>query len=182
MPTAVTPHGLRTREALLDAGRALAEAGGLQRISVNAIVKEAGVAKGTFYVHFADRAAFVDALRLSFRRRVHVAVSQGVEGKEPGRERLLAGIEGYLDASLADRAVKSMLREARADATIATADTANDGFASLVERNLKAMGWPATRISARLIVAMAAEVALAELEAGRRQPAARDALRRMIAA
>ena len=43
---------LQTREALLDAGVALAEEHGLAGVSVNMVVARAGVAKGTFYVHF----------------------------------------------------------------------------------------------------------------------------------
>ena len=42
---------LQTREALLDAGAALAEEHGLAGVSVNMVVAPAGVAKGTFYVH-----------------------------------------------------------------------------------------------------------------------------------
>jgi AcrR family transcriptional regulator len=48
---------LQTREALLDAGAALAEEHGLAGVSVNMVVARAGVAKGTFYVHFSGRAA-----------------------------------------------------------------------------------------------------------------------------
>ena len=47
---------LQKREALLDAGAALAEEHGLAGVSVNMVVARAGVAKGTFYVHFKDRA------------------------------------------------------------------------------------------------------------------------------
>jgi len=47
---ATTPAGQRTREALLDAGTAVAGRYGLAGLSVNRVVAEAGVAKGTFYV------------------------------------------------------------------------------------------------------------------------------------
>ena len=49
---AVTPAGQRTREALLDAGAVVAERDGLAGLSVSAVAEAAGVAKGTFYVHF----------------------------------------------------------------------------------------------------------------------------------
>jgi len=56
------PGALQTREALLDAGAVLAEEHGLAGASVEMVVSRAGVARGTFYVHFKDRAAFVDAM------------------------------------------------------------------------------------------------------------------------
>ncbi len=55
-----------TRQALIEAGFALASTESLNHITVDAIVKQAGVAKGTFYVHFADRAAFLLALHVHF--------------------------------------------------------------------------------------------------------------------
>ena len=48
-----------TRNALLEAGLKIAEAEGLAHMTVDQIVREAGVAKGTFYVHFSDRVAFL---------------------------------------------------------------------------------------------------------------------------
>ena len=41
-----------TRDALLDAGTRVAERHGLAGLSVNRVVAEAGVAKGTFYVQY----------------------------------------------------------------------------------------------------------------------------------
>ena len=75
---------LQTREALLDAGAALAEEHGLAGVSVNMVVARAGVAKGTFYVHFKDRAAFVDAMHARFHARVEAAVAEAIAGLPPG--------------------------------------------------------------------------------------------------
>src|ERR1700751_6027937 len=69
-----------TREALLDAGVAVAARDGLAGLSVNRVVDEAGVAKGTFYVHFADREAFVDALHARFHERVEQAAARATGG------------------------------------------------------------------------------------------------------
>src|SRR3954466_13104938 len=108
MPTtAVTPAGRRTREALLDAGVGVAEAQGLAGLSVNRVVAAAGVAKGTFYVHFADREAFVDALHERFHERVRRAVAEATADVPPGAEQLVRGAEAYLDVCLDDRAVKA---------------------------------------------------------------------------
>jgi len=171
---AVTPHGLRTREALLEAGREIAEREGLRQISVAAVASQAGVAKGTFYVHFADREEFVEALRADFDTRIAAAVSRAVEGKEPGRRRLLAGLTAYLDGCLADRAIKALIRDSRAG------DAGREAFAQVVEPNVRAMGWRDVRAASRLIVAMTAEVALIEHAAGSKDAPARQALRRLL--
>src|SRR6516164_73347 len=105
----------RTHDALLDAGVAVAEEHGLTGLSVNRVVARAGVAKGTFYVHFPDRAAFVDALHERFHRRVQAAVAEATQGVPPGAERIMLGAESYLDVCLANRAVKALALEARSD-------------------------------------------------------------------
>ena len=83
---APTAAGARTRQALLDAGVAVAEAQGLAGLSVNRVVAEAGVAKGTFYVHFEDRNAFVDALHARFHDRVEEKVGEATAGMPLGAE------------------------------------------------------------------------------------------------
>src|SRR5438309_11809579 len=85
--------GARTRELLLAAGVAVAGREGLAGLSVNRVVAEAGVAKGTFYVHFADREAFVDALHKRFHERVLAAVAEATEGVAPGAEQLWLACE-----------------------------------------------------------------------------------------
>ena len=77
--------GRSTHDSLLDAGVAIAEEHGLAGLSVNRVVAAAGVAKGTFYVHFDTREEFVDALHARFHARVQAAVREATEGLPPGR-------------------------------------------------------------------------------------------------
>ena len=177
----MTPGGQRTRQALIDAGIAVAERGGLAGLSINAVVAAAGLAKGTFYVHFADRDAFVDALHLQFYARVGDAVARAVEHLAHGPLRLARGIDAYLDACLADRGIKALLLETRSDANLTTTIADREQFfARLAAPSLQAMGWRDPDVAARLFVAMTSEAALAELEAGRRLPAVRRTLERMV--
>src|SRR6516165_12163080 len=111
MPPTTAAAPTTTRDALLDAGVAVADAHGLAGLSVNRVVAAAGVAKGTFYVHFHDRAAFVDALHERFHDRVQEAVAAATAGVPPGAERILRAAEAYLDVSLANRAVKALALE-----------------------------------------------------------------------
>lgn len=182
MPTEpVTDAGRRTRQALLDAGVAVADRHGLTGLSVNRVVAEAEVAKGTFYVHFDDRAAFVDALHERFHADVEAAVSGAVADLPPGAERLVAAVEAYLDVCIEDRAVKALALEARSDPMLATSMSArHDRFAAAAIPSFKAMEWPDSRAAAQLLAAMTAEIAIRELDADRRLPAARRSLRRFL--
>ena len=178
---AVTPSGQRTRRALLDAGVAIAERDGLAGLSVNAVVAKAALAKGTFYVHFPDRDAFIDALHLRFYARVGEAVARAVEHLAPGPLRLARGIDAYLDACLADRAIKALLVETRSNPNLTTTMAEREQlFARLAAPSLQAMGWREPEVAARLFVAMTSEAALLELEAGRRLPAVRRTLERLV--
>ncbi len=178
MGTAVLPvTGHRTRELLLDAGVAVAESQGLAGLSVNRVVARAGVAKGTFYVHFTDRQEFVDALHARFHASVEEAVSKATRGVEAGGQRILCGATAYLDMCLANRAVKALALEARSDPSLTASMSArHERFALAAVPSFKAMDWPDARAAAQLFAAMTAEIAIRELEAGRRLPSARRAL------
>lgn len=181
--TARKPRGERhsTYELLLDAGVAVAERDGLAGLSVNGVVAEAGVAKGTFYVHFADREAFVDAIHARFHDRVLAAVAEATAATKPGTERIVRGVEAYLDVCLADRAIKALSLEARTDTALtASMSVRHERFAASAVPSFKAMGWPDAKAAAQLLAAMTSEIAIRELEAGRRLPAARRALRRFL--
>ena len=180
---AVTPKGRRTRNALLEAGAVVAERRGLAGLSVAAVAEQAGVAKGTFYVHFADRDAFIDALHQRFYDRVSEAVTGAVQGLAPGRKLLLTAIDAYLDVCLSNRAVKALVFETRAQRALTTTmEQREELFATLAQPSLAAMGMTPAPIVARLFVAMTSETALIELEAGHEVPGARDTIRALAKA
>ncbi|HXD56002.1 MAG TPA: TetR/AcrR family transcriptional regulator [Solirubrobacteraceae bacterium] len=171
----------RTREALLAAGVAVAARDGLAGLSVNGVVAEAGVAKGTFYVHFSDREAFVDALHAAFHERVLAAVEEATADTPPGAERIWLGAEAYLDVCLRERAIKALALEARTDSTLTeTMSARHERFAASAIPSIRAMGWPEAASASQLLAAMTSEIAIRELEAGRKLPAARRSLRRFL--
>jgi TetR/AcrR family transcriptional regulator, transcriptional repressor for nem operon len=178
---AEAPH--RTRELLLEAGAEVAAAEGLAGLSVNRVVAAAGVAKGTFYVHFADREAFVDALHERFHARVAEAVDEATGDLAPGAEQIWRGAEAYLDVCLEYPAIKALALEARTEGAL-TASMAgrHDRFTAAAVPGFRAMGWPDARAASQLLAAMTAEIAIRELDAGRRLPAARRSLRRFLGA
>lgn len=166
--------GTVSRTALLAAGLRLAETQGLASLSINAVVREAGLAKGTFYVHFPTRQDYFVALHDDFHEALAGRIEDASADTEVGLQRLRAGIAAYLDGCLASGGVKALLLEARAEPAVAAqVQRRNRLFAKRIEDELKAMRWTDAAAAARLLVAMIAEAALAELEAGRRLPAIR---------
>jgi AcrR family transcriptional regulator len=63
----------RTRAALLDATRAILEGDGFEALTMHAVATRAGVSRRAVYLHFASRAALIDAL---FH---HIAEREGLE-------------------------------------------------------------------------------------------------------
>ncbi len=171
----------RTRTALVDAGFRLSERTGLTGLSVNLVVEEAQVSKGTFFHHFGDRASYLLALHRDFHERLLVEILDSIDGLAPGVERLVRSAEAYLDACLRQRGVRALLLEARAEPAIAREVSArNASSAALCKPDFVAIGRAHPLESARLWVAMTAEAALVELEAGRRRRGVRSALARYL--
>ena len=176
-----TAGALQTREALLDAGVALAEKHGLAGVSVNMVVAQAGVAKGTFYVHFKDRAAFVDAMHARFHARVEAAVAEAITGLPPGAERLYRSFEAYLDVSLANRGVKALSLEARSDPAVqGSMEARRERLVAAGVADIEAMGWDDAEAATQLLAAMTREISVLEFDAGRQLPAPRRALKRFL--
>ena len=181
MSAPVTPKGRRAREALLKAGVAVADRAGLAGLTVAAVSQEAGLAKGTFYLYFADRDAFIDALHQRFYERVNEAVIGAAGDLPDGLEKQLTAIDTYLDVCLENKGVKALVLETRSRPGLTTyMEEREELFARLSEPNFKAMGASNSRVAARLSVAMTSETALIELDAGRRLPAARRTLRQLV--
>jgi TetR/AcrR family transcriptional regulator, transcriptional repressor for nem operon len=158
---------LQTREALLDAGAALAEEHGLAGVSVN--------------VHFKDRAAFVDAMHARFHARVEAVIAEAVAGLPPGAERLYRGLEAYLDVSLANRGVKALSLETRSDPAMrGSMEARRERLAATGVADVEAMGWDDAEAAAQLLAAMTREISVLEFDAGRRLPAPRRALKRFL--
>jgi len=171
----------QTRANLIETGLVLAEDLGLEGLSVNAVVAAAGVSKGTFFHHFPDRVSYLVALHRRFHDVLFEEVTAVIGGLQPGKDRLDAAARTYLDACLRDRGVKALLLEARGHLPIADEVTRRNRMnVDVVAADFAALGWSHPREAARLWVAATAECALIELERGRRDNAARAALRDMV--
>ncbi len=165
----------------MDAASELFEKHGLAAVTIDALVERAGVAKGTFYVHFDDRQAFLREVHRDLHQRLADAIAAACESLPAGLERLDRGIEAYLDGCLAERGRKALLFDARSE-TALSEDVArqNDSFSRRVAADLRAARHPQPLAAARLVVAMAAETAFHEMRSGKRDAALRSALRHLV--
>jgi TetR/AcrR family transcriptional regulator, transcriptional repressor for nem operon len=168
------------RNALLDAGQRLLATEDLARISVNAIVAEAGMAKGSFYQHWPSRSEYVRALHARFHDRLIESIEAAMAGIPPGRDRIAAGVTTYLDGCLAQSATKALLVQSRTEAGLSDLVAArNASAAATLKPDLDALGWAPAEPIAALLVAAIAEVALVELEVGQRDDELRLGLLRL---
>jgi AcrR family transcriptional regulator len=89
--SAATRSRAATRTRLLEAGRSLFASRGLHRVTSHDIARHAGVAAGTFYLHFRDkRDLFGELARDSvaaLRERLDAAGGRGLEGRQGVRVR-----------------------------------------------------------------------------------------------
>jgi TetR/AcrR family transcriptional repressor of nem operon len=171
----------RTRDNLIDTGLILAESLGLEGLSVNAVVQEAGVSKGTFFHHFPDRVGYLVALHRRFHDALYDEVIAAVGDCAVGRARLEVVSATYLDGCLRDRGVKALLLEARGHLPIQDEVMRRNRLSvDIVAGDFEALGWPHPRSAARLWIAATAECALIELEVGHRDRAARSVINRFI--
>lgn len=94
-----------TRRGLLDAAGRCFAARGYDETVVADIVREAGVAHGTFYVHFQDKAAAADAILAEWNAALAARLARVLAGAAEGPTepvvRRAAGV--FLEALAADR-------------------------------------------------------------------------------
>jgi AcrR family transcriptional regulator len=94
------PRRLKTRAALLRAGAELLAARPIDAIAVNDIVEAAGVAKGSFFNHFADKDAFAGAIAGEIRARVEGEVTAANAGVLDPAARVARGVAGFVQFAL----------------------------------------------------------------------------------
>ena len=165
-----------TRQELLDAAVALAERDGLNALAVARVTAAAGHAKGTFYIHFPDRAAFLVALHRRFHDTLFSQVLNATATDTPGPERVRRRLLAFLDGCRALPGVRALLRDARAEAPVAAEVSRRNHQAAVVLAADLAGSCSRPRETAYFLVLAAADLAARESERRRRLPAARHAL------
>lgn len=170
-----------TRHELLDAASSVIDRDGLTALSIDSVTREAGLAKGTFYVHFGDRSELLVELHRRFHDQLFTTIAVATSSMVPGPERAHARVIAFLDGCRRQSGVRAMLLQARSDpAVVDEVGRRNDQAAKLLATDLReSVTYPVE--SARLVVAATADVTLRELGAGRTLPRLRAALAWLVA-
>ena len=169
-----------TRHELLDAAVAIIDRDGLTGLSIDSVTRQAGLAKGTFYVHFGDRSELLVELHRTFHDELFATIASATSSIAPGPERARTRTVAFLDGCRRQSGVRSMLLQARSEPAVAAeVRRRNDQAAKLLAADLnETVVHPLE--TARLLVAATAEVAVHELEAGRKLPRLRTALTDLV--
>lgn len=99
-----SPRAARSRAALIDAGLRLFAERPVDAVSVDEIVAAAGVAKGTFFNHFADKHAFAASLAAAIRLEIEQQVDEANDGETDPAYRLAGGMRVAAGFALTNRA------------------------------------------------------------------------------
>lgn len=99
---AISPRAQKTREALLQAGLKLFAERPIDAVPIDDIVASAGVAKGSFFNHFADKQMFAGELANEVRRDLEARVAEVNDGIGCPLERLTNGMLVAVDFALTE--------------------------------------------------------------------------------
>ncbi len=106
------PAAKARRRQLIEVARRRFLEDGYAQTSVSAIVKEAGVAQGTFYLYFPSKEAVLVTLRGEVLKDYLGALTKGASGAGPADERLVKGLAEIYRAVRRHRALVTVFRQA----------------------------------------------------------------------
>ena len=126
---------VRTRTALLQAGRRLFAVRDVDGVSVDEIVAAADVAKGSFYNHFADKDGFAREIGSAVRRQAELAVTQANESVTDPAVSVARALCVFIRFAVEHRDSAQVLWKLHSGATMIDAPI-NRGLRDLVQRGI----------------------------------------------
>lgn len=144
---------LRTRAALLSAGRALLATRDIDGISIDEIVAAADVAKGSFYNHFGDKDVFAREIGGAVRRQVEQAVVLANAGVSDTPLRLARGLCVYLRFAIEHRDSARVLWRLNAGSTMPDAPI-NRELTRLLAEGIEAGRFSSVELETGLLLVM----------------------------
>ncbi|HRD27421.1 MAG TPA: helix-turn-helix domain-containing protein [Caulobacter sp.] len=133
----IDPRRARTRRALLRAGEALLISHAIEVVSVDDIVKTAGVTRGSFYNHFEDKEALAREISRNVRLAGEAMVDAANEGISDPAERVARALAIFVHFSTVEPLrARSMVRLFAGATALPLADV-NIGVLADVARGLE---------------------------------------------
>jgi AcrR family transcriptional regulator len=124
----------QTRERLLDAGRALFAERGLHGVTSHDIAARAGVAAGTFYLHFRDKGDLFRTIALDTIARLRARLDAATRGARSLREGVPAFSEALIAFAEEHRDLVRILFSRESEAAAVEADVLSELAASIAAR------------------------------------------------
>lgn len=107
-----TTRGRRSRQSLIDAARRVFERSGYVNTTIDDIITEAGVARGSFYTYFPDKLSIFQIVTDEVNKAVTEAVSTPRETREPSTiERLRGANRRFVEAYRLHAALYGLLEQ-----------------------------------------------------------------------
>lgn len=138
-----------SREAWIGAGLKQLVAGGVDTVRVEPLARELGVTKGSFYWHFADRSALLEAVLETWQANTTTAIIDEVErdgGDAHERMRRLSRIASDLDGRPENAVRAWAATDGKAAKVVAEMDAARLAY---LEKLYAEMGFDAQNARAR---------------------------------
>jgi AcrR family transcriptional regulator len=148
---------VRTRAALLSAGRALLATRDIDGISIDEIVAVADVAKGSFYNHFGDKDVFAREIGGAVRRQAEQAVALANAQVSDPPARLARGLCVFLRFAIEHRDSAKVLWRLNPGSTMSDAPINRELRRDLIE-GIRTQRFNAVDVEAGLLLVMGAVV------------------------
>jgi AcrR family transcriptional regulator len=148
---------VRTRAALLAAGRTLLAVRDIDGISVDEIVAAADVAKGSFYNHFTDKDMFAREIGAAVRRHVEQAVVAANVGVRDPAAALARGLCVFLRFAIEHRDSAQVLWRLNPGSTMAEAPI-NQALRADLARGIRAGRFKGIDVELGVLLVMGAVV------------------------
>ncbi|WP_072380510.1 TetR/AcrR family transcriptional regulator [Novosphingobium sp. NDB2Meth1] len=117
---ALSPRAARTRSALISAGFELLAEKPIDAIPIDEVVARAGVAKGSFFNHFADKSAFASAIADEVRLELEDRITAANAAVEDPLARIAGGMCVSAAFALAEPKRTIVLLRSNASSTLAS--------------------------------------------------------------
>lgn len=117
---ALSPRAARTRSALIAAGFELLAEKPIDAIPIDEVVARAGVAKGSFFNHFADKPAFAAAIAEEVRRELEDRITAANAAVADPLTRIAGGMAVGAAFALAEPKRTIVLLRSNASSTLAS--------------------------------------------------------------